>query len=203
MTNCTEYSPLLDEYLDGTLDPGRRPAVEAHLAACAACRAELEAIRRIADGARALPGTLPPPDAVWAGITSRLPLAGTVRHHPVARSRWLQLAAAVALFVAGYALARVGPGAPDAGAFAARRAEYTAASIELTRALQQGAGALAPETRLVVERNLAIIDQAIGEAEAALRSDPGNGALEQMVLARYEQRLALLRHATVTGRQES
>ena len=70
-------------------------------------------------------------------------------------------------------------------------------------ALRQDAGALAPETRLVVERNLAIIDQAIGEAEAALQSDPGNGALEQMVLARYEQRLALLRHATLSGRRES
>jgi hypothetical protein len=55
----------------------------------------------------------------------------------------------------------------------------------------------------VVERNLAIVDQAIREAEAALASDPGNAALEQMVLARYVQRLDLLRRATEAGRQES
>ncbi|MBK6422979.1 MAG: zf-HC2 domain-containing protein [Gemmatimonadales bacterium] len=202
MTPCTDASPLLDEYLDGTLAAGPRAEVEAHLAACAACRAELEAIGRISTAARALPAALQPPDAVWAGIASRLPAAAAPRR-PTANFPWLRLAAALALFLGGYAIARLGPGAPATDAFAARRAEYTAASIELTRTLRQDAGALAPETRRVVERNLAIIDQAIGEAEAALQSDPGNGALEQMVLARYEQRLALLRHATLSGRRES
>lgn len=203
MTNCATCSPLLDEYLDGTLDDARRAAVEAHLAGCPACRAELEAIRRIAAEARALPPTLAPPAATWDGIAARLPRATPARTGPARRLTWRQLAAALALFLGGYALARVGSRAPDAGEFSSRRAEYTAASIELTRALRQDAGTLAPETRLVVERNLAIIDQAIGEAEAALQADPGNGALEQMVLARYEQRLALLRHATLTGRRDS
>lgn len=203
MTDCTACSPLLDEYLDGTLGDDRRSVVEAHLAGCAACRAELEAIRRITEAARALPATLAPPAAVWPGIADRLAPSTPVRIGAARRMPWWQLAAALALFLGGYAVARVGSRAPGAGEFAARRAEYTTASIELTQALRRDAGALAPETRLVVERNLAIIDQAIGEAEAALQSDPGNGALEQMVLARYEQRLALLRHATLSGRQAS
>jgi hypothetical protein len=55
----------------------------------------------------------------------------------------------------------------------------------------------------VVERNLAIVDAAISEAQQALTTDPGNTALEQMVLARYQQRLALLKRATDAGRQSS
>jgi hypothetical protein len=55
----------------------------------------------------------------------------------------------------------------------------------------------------VVERNLAIVDSAIQEAKRALQADPGNGALEQMLRARYEQRLDLLRRATDADRRES
>ena len=88
-------------------------------------------------------------------------------------------------------------------AFAREQARYARATAELARRLADDPAPLSATTRAVVERNLAIVDAAIREAEHALASDPGNTELEQMVLARYAQRLALLKHATDAGRRES
>ncbi|MBN1420848.1 MAG: zf-HC2 domain-containing protein [Planctomycetes bacterium] len=44
---CEEMKPLLMGYLDGEIDSGDIERVRAHLAGCAACRAELEAFRRL------------------------------------------------------------------------------------------------------------------------------------------------------------
>ncbi len=197
MTACTEWSPLLDEYLDGTLAAPDQARVEAHLAGCAACRAELAALRELTAAARALPPSLTPDSDAWPAIARR------TMARPTVRSRWwLQAAAAVALLVAGYGLAQWHGRAAGDG-YPAARAAYEQASTHLARELTRGAGALPATTREVVARNLAIIDQAIAEAEAALRDEPGNRALEQMLLARYEQRLALLRRAVAAGRQQT
>lgn len=201
MTDCATVSPRLDEYLDATLPPPDRAEVASHLAGCATCRAELAAIAAIATAARALPRAIEPEEELWGGIAARLTPRPAWRLDLPVRRRWLQLAAALVLFVAGFAAARAWGPAPAGGALAERRAEYEATSAGLARALTENAGALAPETRLVVERNLTIIDQAIAEAEAALAADPGNPSLERMLLARYDQRLSLLRRATLAGRQ--
>jgi anti-sigma factor (TIGR02949 family) len=42
MTNCSDMRPHLAVYADGELAAELRPAVEAHLAACARCRADVE-----------------------------------------------------------------------------------------------------------------------------------------------------------------
>ncbi len=55
-------------YLDGALPPERRAAVEGHLAACAACRAERARI----DRALALLGRLPPPPEPSPGFARGL-----------------------------------------------------------------------------------------------------------------------------------
>jgi hypothetical protein len=94
-------------------------------------------------------------------------------------------------------------GAPASSTFALEQKRYTEATDALARQLTSNPNGLTEETRAVVERNLAIVDEAIHEAENALNTDPGNTALEQMVLARYEQRLGLLRRATDAGRSES
>jgi anti-sigma factor RsiW len=46
--NCSRVRNTLSEYIDGALAPAARYAVEAHLAACATCREECEAQRRMA-----------------------------------------------------------------------------------------------------------------------------------------------------------
>ncbi len=47
--NCDTCGERLDEYLAAELPADARAEIEGHLATCAACRAELEACRRIAE----------------------------------------------------------------------------------------------------------------------------------------------------------
>jgi len=202
---CTDISPLLDDYVDGDLPPDAVARVTAHLAGCARCRAAMAGIQALVADARALPRTVEPPRELWAGIESRLSRRVGTAPHPVLPRTVLALAAGLALLVTGALLAtwyqrRTAPAASD---FALEQRRYAQATAELARTLTVEPSRLPSDTRAVVERNLAIVDRAIQEAETALATDPGNAELEQMVIARYAQRLALLKRATEAGKQES
>lgn len=203
---CLEIASLLDDYLDGALTTDAAREVESHLAGCDRCRAEVAALRELVADARALPRSVLPARELWTGIEPRL---GAVlsratlstfltRHRPLAL-----LAAALFLLFTGATLATVYLRSRTPDAFALEQQRYAEATADLARKLADDPIRLSPATRAVVERNLAIVDQAIREAEAALATDPDNTELEQMVLARYAQRLDLLRRATAAGRQES
>ena len=203
MSACTEILILLDDYVDGTLESPEQAQVEAHLAECASCRAEADAIRNLLADAAKLPRSVLPERELWSGIEARLSSA------PLRPPRWVawgmatRVAAAIGLIMLGGALATAFLHRTDPSTFAAEQARYTAASAALTERLTREPAILAPATRAVVERNLAIVDAAIHEAEAALLADPGSQALEQMLVARYQQRLDLLKRATASDRRES
>jgi putative zinc finger protein len=76
--DCTTISPLLPEYAAGSLDGRERALVEAHLATCAACRAEADAYVDIVDDLLLLAPTAEPPvgfeSAVLAGLTPPAPV---------------------------------------------------------------------------------------------------------------------------------
>ncbi|WP_419860560.1 zf-HC2 domain-containing protein [Candidatus Palauibacter sp.] len=104
-----DYSTL-SAFADGDLDPTLSEAVSAHLHVCARCRAEVQFIRSLGDGLRALQSPLAPRDAcdgIWpeereAVPTLRLRLK---RRQPVRRGLLLALAASVvALMAAGLVL---------------------------------------------------------------------------------------------------
>jgi anti-sigma-K factor RskA len=209
--SCEEIRPRLDSYVDGDLGQDDRRQVEAHLAGCETCRAEAEAIRSIKRETAALPRRIDPMRDLWPGIEPRLGhrhrqsrgmprLPGAGRTHPVWR-----LAAAIVLFTLGAAAATLWLRQAPAGnpAFTAARDRYATATAELVTRFDQNPGALLPQTRVIVRQNLDIVDTAIREAEAALAADPGNGELERMLLARYEQRLALLQRANRLAQGES
>jgi Putative zinc-finger len=202
---CSEVFPLLDEFADGSLDAGRAAGVAGHLAGCAACRSELAAIQTLLAAARALPRAVHPDRELWPGIEARLFPRRATRPHRQRPRALLALAAGIALLLAGALLATwyQRTTAPAASAFALERQRYDRESADLAQSLGRDSTGLPGDTRAVVQRNLAIVDRAIREAEAALASDPGNAELEQMILARYAQRLALLKRATEAGRRES
>jgi hypothetical protein len=218
MMTHNEIAGRLDEYLDGSLDSATKAEVDAHLVSCPVCRDELAALQSILADARALPRSVMPSRDLWNGIESRLgsvsPSRRPERSEGAARGAVLPftrryraplLAAAAVLLLAGGALIGrlLQSATPSNSTFALEQKRYTEATAVLERQLESDPAALPEETRAVVERNLAIVDAAIGEAEAALKTDRGNTALEQMVLARYEQRLALLKRATDAGRKVS
>jgi hypothetical protein len=74
--------------------------------------------------------------------------------------------------------------------------QYDAAVADLQKALQNGRGRLDPRTIEIVEKNLAVIDQAIDQARQALRADPANAYLNSYVADARRRKLALLREAT-------
>jgi len=204
--NCDEIQARLDAWVDDALPAGEAAAVAAHLGDCERCREEAEALRTLVAQARALPRSVLPERDLWGGIEARLAPAGGASRPSPARERpgpsaWRPLLAAAALggLLLGAALASLWfRGAPERE-FAREQARYAEASAALSRALAADATGLAPDTRAVVERTLSILDQAIAEAEAALAADPRNATLEQMLLARYQQRLDLLRRAAAVG----
>jgi hypothetical protein len=64
---------------------------------------------------------------------------------------------------------------------------------ELLRSLE--AQHLPPETMAIVQRNLAIIDVAIAELEAALEQDPGNQELARMLVSTHRKKAELVERA--------
>ena len=193
--SCSTIRDLVDGYVAGSLPRGDRDAVERHLAGCAECRADVEAARALAGPLAALPRTIDPPRDLWPRIERRITPA------PV-RSRLLALAAAIAL-VAGSSTAtwlvmrdgEIGPvAAVDTTGAGVRlfEARYVEQAQTLAQLLERERTRLAPETVVVLERNLAIIDAAIAESRAALAADPSNAELETLLRAGHEQKVALL-----------
>jgi hypothetical protein len=101
----------LDEYMDGELDAAARAAVDGHLAACAACRAELERLGKLEALLKRVPAGAPPDaERFLAGVRSR-----SRRPFP-----WRLAAAAAVLLAVGALFLRPGPAGPaDVAAYLA------------------------------------------------------------------------------------
>jgi anti-sigma factor RsiW len=75
MTHLTEE--ILHGIADGTLAAAARAAAEAHLALCAECRADVDALRALVVATRALPREIAPERDLWPGIAGALARRGT------------------------------------------------------------------------------------------------------------------------------
>lgn len=217
--SCTRTREMLDDHVDGALAPDDARAVEAHLAGCAACRAEAEALADLVRGLAELPAEIEPPAAIRRAIDLRLDAAPAGRRTAVAP--WLAAAAVLALAAAlwlaverpgrapgGRGDDRAAPGTADSNAavaaVAAAADDHAVAGAErallrarddLRAALAARRDALPPETLRLVEDNLQVIEAAIGRIEVALAAEPGNPDLERMRVAYRRQELALLERA--------
>ena len=109
--HCRRAEELLSDHLDGTLAAPLAHDLEAHLAACAGCRALREAMAEVVAALRAFPVIEPPADLAERAAT----LATSARRLPPVRlplmPSWLQAAAAVAaLTMTGLVLTLALPG---------------------------------------------------------------------------------------------
>ena len=218
------HEARLQDYLDELLCREERAELEAHLVACADCTEEVRRARELQRALRELPRELPAPAHLRAAINARIdarPLreteaapgpveAGRPRMtfldrslrslRPVLAAAALALVALTALVTAQ--LVRQGERGPavsvsETGAprLLAVERPYQRAADELNTALTGARDVLAPETIRILEENLRVIDTALAEARAALREDPGNGAVLELLRATHERRLDLLRQA--------
>jgi hypothetical protein len=216
------WTERLSEYLDGDLPADEHETIASHLRDCSECAATLADLRRITGRARALTDRDPAAD-LWPGIAGRIgvttPSSGTAIV-PIKRRagrRWSfslpELAAAgIALMVlsggavmmirSGTAPVAVTPAptppaalTPMTASQRSRRGGYDDAVSDLERVLTDGRGRLDTATVRVIERNLAVIDTAIAQAQRALAADSGNAYLNSHLAATRRRKLEVLRQA--------
>jgi anti-sigma factor RsiW len=218
MTAHLDYE--LSAYLDGELDAADRQRVDAHLAACAGCRAALDDLHQMVRRARALDDR-PPARDLWPGIEARITSACAADVVPLGSRRRRVIfsvpqlaAAAVALMAlsAGIAATALRTGTPppwsapsEAGVRAvgvvapapAGLESYDAAIGELQQALDARRGQLDTATVRVLEQSLDVIDRAIAQARAALLRDPDNTYLNGHLQRSLGRKLELLRQVAM------
>lgn len=214
---CNEIRARLDDLLEGTLTGDERERVERHLAGCADCAGELEAVRRLVDSIAGLPDEIQPERDLWPDVEARLePRSNLVRgRFREAERRWIAIAAtvlaAVGSLLIAYTLGRqhsetttvvardatplAVPAALSDTDFADAEAEFRSARDELLATLESRRDSLSPETRRVVDANLKVIDEAIERISSALVEDPLNPRLANQLASAYRRQIDLLQRA--------
>jgi anti-sigma factor RsiW len=211
-----QWTNRLSEYIDGELDATERAALEAHLATCGQCYATLGELRQVVARAQQLEDA-PPAKDLWFGIASRIRSdepATQVRVTRPPRRRFSftipqLLAASIALAVLGggsvmialrSATVTPAPGiGPTSGDPNVRPVEWRVqtdvAIAELEEALARNERQMDTSTVRVVRQNLAVIDQAIAQAQRALKNDPGSSYLNLHLANTMRHKIDLLRRA--------
>jgi anti-sigma factor RsiW len=217
--SCHDYREAIAEFVDGRLDAAAERALERHVAECAACRALVADLKSIQAAAFTLERRQPPA-AVWQAIRAQVATEthassrGRVLQWPRTRRAWMVWSsAAAALLVAAtigiYPLlserghrdetAVVAP-APEAGAsIATVQAEFQAAEEHYERAIRgleqiarDESGELDPQVASVLQKNLQVIDQAIGESRAALQTQPASADAQDSLFDAMRTKVAVL-----------
>jgi anti-sigma factor RsiW len=198
----------LSEYLDGELSSVERTSIDAHLAACAACRATLDELRRVISRAQTLEDSAPERD-LWPAVAARIGSAPPARvsiFKRVVTSRLSftlpQLAAAsLALMVLSGGLVWMAKSGDPRADFqpvsaAPPRADRAAGALAgLEKTFESRRDSLDPETVRVLDENLALLDRAIDDCRRALADDPSNPYVSAHLADLREQKLALLGRA--------
>lgn len=149
--------------------------------------------------------------AKTTSTTGRRQISFTLPQLALAASLLIAVSSGVAYIAAGRAMTRPGGGpaetpiqaqaepmmAPSADIAPANfaDAQFDRAVSDLERVLVEQRDELDPRTVVVIERNLAAIDEAIRQARAALSADPGNQFLNSHLADARRRKLDLLRHA--------
>lgn len=176
----------------------------AHVRECHECSETLRRVRTLIASARALPREIAPPPEVWPSLRSRIGPLAPRRRSAWRVGGWLAAAAAIVMLVGTAILLPETAGkakgvkiaAPPSPVVSSVDRSYAGTLAELRRTLDSQRPALPSNTIGVVERSLAMIDTAIAETRDALRSDPANQSLVEILSANYERKVDLLQRAT-------
>jgi anti-sigma factor RsiW len=215
---CSQYLNSIHEAVDGTIGSIRQAELARHLDTCEACRALLADLERIRDAAAALPA-LDAPDGAWLQIAGRLRQEGRITETaatPAARRQyvgWLAAAAAVMLAVASAVMIVMNRTAPEpapqtaaapSGATDGRsvevvqnevdaaQAQFEKAIADLEKVAKANQQALDTETSATIDKNLGILDQAIAENRAVVKSEPASVAARETLFEALRSKVSLL-----------
>jgi hypothetical protein len=223
---CRQTRDRLDDLFDELLTAAEHREVEAHLAGCEACREELANLESLVTEAQLLPREIAPERDLWPGVEARLsPKPRSLSDRlAVLLGSWSELfspqalaaaAAALVLVTVGVMMWRANPEAPatstapiavtaaESEAVITHRAELARsedgvllARRNLIEAVEGPKEHLSPETVAIIEENMRIIDQAIGQISSALDEDPLNHQLNMLLAAQYQREAELLKQVS-------
>jgi hypothetical protein len=213
--NCEACQVQIGDFVDGTLDPPSEAHLLAHFATCPDCRSMADDFKAIRLTARRLDQPVPP-ERVWTKLAAALEFGRHERRRwwPFAFAPTWHMAAATCalLVVAGgitwtawrdvippAALVSTEPARSTVDPDLLRSVEtelklaeehYEKAIAGLEQITEAGRSTLDPQVAAVLEKNLSVIDQAIGESRDALRTQPASevvfGALRSKVVLLQE-----------------
>jgi hypothetical protein len=218
--SCDRYWSDADDYAEDRLSGAALDAFEAHLPACAECRAAVSDVRAIRTAARALEPHVPSPQ-LWTRIAAAVeaePRPSPLRRLfgiGVAAGWWQPIAVAVmlALLAGGSwltwrqvsrggsqpAAASVALSADQTEALESVETEmklaedhYTKAIAKLEQITSSGGSSLDSQTAAVLQDNLMVIDRAIGESRAALQKEPANDLAQDSLFDALRSKVSLL-----------
>jgi hypothetical protein len=204
--NCHECQTLLSAYIDDALRGGERGGIETHLRTCLECRALVDDFTAIRSAAGSLE-SLVPPARVWQQLSTA---AAAQQQRSGLQFGWLgwrpltalAMAAVIAagLWRVGALLQPVGPDRPapqiavggPAAAESDPEAHYTVAIARLEEVTREDRDVLDQETAGAINAGMMVIDDAITESRAALRSEPQSESAQESLFAALRRKVALL-----------
>ena len=217
--SCDRCASLIGDLVDGPIEASAQRELDEHLEACPACRAVLADLRDIRRIAGRLPDYTPRPE-VWSGIARRLETELALRPRPLWTGARVALAMAATLLVAVASSVWLlrGPAPATRGAAANAPAtpaapviqsqgdlvqdvdehlriadeHYVKAIAGLEQVVQTEQAALDPAVAATLQKNLGVIDQAIRESRAAIKTQPNNQVVQTSLFEALRQKVALL-----------
>lgn len=201
---CSTCQPLLSAYVDEAMRAEEYAAVDEHLRGCAACRVVAQDLASIHVAAVSLE-TLIPPAHVWHRIAAAAETE-TRASGFAGWFAWRPLAAVAMTAVLAAGLWRVGTLLEPAGdrdsapqiaeivpaAESDPEAHYTLAIARLEEVTTADQDVLDQETAGAINAGLTVIDEAITESRAALRTEPQSESAQESLFAALRRKVALL-----------
>src|SRR6185436_18616536 len=217
---CEDLNEALVDLVDGRLDGAGQRSVERHLESCGNCRALVEDLRSIRAAAFMLDRREPKAET-WSKVKAAIAAEPAPRGRLLDMGRrggvnwpvWLGAAAALILAtVIGLlplmnrtplphddaAQGAGGDPAPEVtvesvtAEFEAAEKHYQKAIDDLQTIANKDTGELDPQVAAVLQKNLTVIDQAITESRAALRSQPSSANAQSGLFEALRSKVALL-----------
>lgn len=206
---------VLVDLVDGRLDSAQQREIERHVEACAECRALITDLRSIRAAAFMLDRHEPAP-RLWSELQAKIAVEPAPRARVLmmpTRANWpVWLGAAAALILATVIgllpllnrtseedrAAETEAAAPEvtvesvAAEFEAAEQHYQKAIDDLQTIASKDTGELDPQVAAVLQKNLGVIDQAISESRAALKSQPSNINAQDGLFDALRTKVALL-----------
>jgi len=219
---CDLARERIGELVDGDLDRDVRAELDAHLATCASCAALAEDLEVVRRASRSLPALDPPErvwTAIARQLPIQTLDRSASRSRELVKVT-LAIAAVLLAAVAITVLVRRGRSAESQiagnaapaiqapaqpGAQSADSADLKSLQSELQQAeshyenaiqkletLAKDRRTLNPQDAAILQKNLLLIDSAIGESRAALRAQPANEMAQESLFEAFRSKIVLL-----------